>query len=112
MSYNVYLVSNIGAPRDHHCIFVETNDDESGYIIQVTGNIQNGMTFGFVGKEHIGTVSKDKYNEIQRVAETIETPKKQFDGPKRINPKEPLRRCQEWASEAVQALKDAGVLEE
>jgi hypothetical protein len=123
MSYNVYLVSYLGAPRDHHAIFVETKSDKSGYIFQVIGDIQSGMSFGhkdakrpedstsFVSQEHIGTVSEANYDRIESIVETIEPPKKQFDGPRRINPREPLRRCQEWTADAVEALKSAGVLE-
>ncbi|KAH8760019.1 hypothetical protein BGZ57DRAFT_932085 [Hyaloscypha finlandica] len=32
MSYNVFLTAYIGAPRDHHAIFVETAADGTGYI--------------------------------------------------------------------------------
>jgi hypothetical protein len=122
MSYNVYLISYLGAPRDHHAIFVETNPDLSGYIFQVSGDIQNGMYFNhksakkpeesasFVSKEYLGKVSKAQYDQIQTTVETIEPPKKQFNGPRRINPQEPLRRCQEWTKDAIQALKDAGIL--
>lgn len=123
MSYAVYLVSYLGAPRDHHAIFVETNADHSGFIFQVTGDIQRGMTFGhkpakrpedsnsFVSKSYIGTVSETNYARIQSIVDAIPPPPKQFNGPKRINPSEPLRRCQEWTSEAIQALTDQGVLQ-
>jgi hypothetical protein len=123
MSYTVYKVSYIGAPRDHHTIFVQTNADGTGHIFQVTGDIQNGMVHGhkpgrkpedsasFVKKEYIGTVSMTNYARIESVVNGIEPPKKQFNGPRRINPQEPLRRCQEWTAEAIQALKDSGVLE-
>jgi len=123
MSYNVYLVASSGMPRDHHTIFVEINDDQSGYMFQVTGNIQTGMThshkdsegpelsYTFVSKELIGTVSHDNYWRMEGICDDIPAPKKQFNGPQRIYPREPLRRCQEWTEEAIQALKDTGVLE-
>jgi hypothetical protein len=122
MSYNVYKISYIGVPRDHHVIFVETNADGTGHIFQVTGDIQTGMTHGhkvgkkpedsasYVGKEYIGTISTTSYARIESIVNSIEPPKKQFNGPNRINPQEPLRRCQEWTAEAIQALKDSGVL--
>ncbi|SMQ49395.1 unnamed protein product [Zymoseptoria tritici ST99CH_3D7] len=44
MSYKVYRVAYAGMPRDHHAINVEQNDDESGWLFQVTGDIQNGMS--------------------------------------------------------------------
>lgn len=40
----------------------------------------------------------------------IQPPKKQFDGPRRRYLDEPIRRCQEWTAEAIQALTSAGVL--
>ncbi|EHK98006.1 hypothetical protein M7I_6241 [Glarea lozoyensis 74030] len=48
MSYNVYLVSSSGLPMDHHAIFIETHESgpKTGYIYQVTGNIQTGMVHG------------------------------------------------------------------
>ena len=124
MPYSVYLVSYLGAPRDHHAIFVETNSDHSGFIFQVTGDIQRGMIFGhkpakrpedsnsFVSKSHIGTVSETNYARIQPIVDSIPPPPRQFNGPKRINPSVPLRRYQEWTSEAIQALKDQGVLQD
>jgi hypothetical protein len=123
MSYKVYLNEYIGAPRNHQAIFVETNSDGSGYIFQVTGNIQTGMTFGhkaanepeksqtFVSREYIGTVTEVNYDRIQGIVEQVEPPKKQFNGPTRLYPGEALRRCQEWTAEAIQALKDAGIIE-
>ncbi|PVH74008.1 hypothetical protein DL98DRAFT_659087 [Cadophora sp. DSE1049] len=123
MSYNVYLVAYAGLPRDHHTIFVETGADGSGYIFQVTGNIQDGMTHGhkaakkpedsltYVSKHLIGTVSHENYARIGSIVDMIPPPKKQFNGPKRIYPAEPIRRCQEWNAEAIQALKSAGVLQ-
>jgi hypothetical protein len=123
MSYQVFLVSYLGAPRDHHAIFVETNSDKSGQIFQATGNIQNGMTYeskpakrpedsaSFVKKELLGTVTTANYSRIDSVCKRIPPPAKQFNGPKRINPNVPLRRCQEWTQETVQALKNEGIFQ-
>jgi hypothetical protein len=124
MSYKVFLAEYIGAPRNHHAIFVELVDGGKGEIYQVTGDIQNGMSHerkeakrpddsaSYMGKEQIGTVSHEKYDRIESIIFAIDAPKKQFDGPKRLYPREPLRRCQEWTEEAIQALKDANVLED
>jgi hypothetical protein len=43
MSYNVYLVSSLGAPRNRQSIFVQAHPNQSGHIFQVTGNIQTGV---------------------------------------------------------------------
>ncbi|KAJ3453208.1 hypothetical protein MRS44_013116 [Fusarium solani] len=37
-------------------------------------------------------------------------PAKQFNGPKRINKNQPLRRCQEWTRETIGYLQAEGVL--
>lgn len=123
MSYYVYRVAYLGAPRNHHAIFVETSDDGSGVIIHVTGDIQNGMKFeqkagrrpeesaSFVEKSLLGSVIIDNYYYIEEICRNIPPPKKQFNGPKRLYPKEPLRRCQEWTNEAIEALISNGVLQ-
>jgi hypothetical protein len=125
MSYNVYLVDYMGMTRNHHGIFVETHEsgDRTGYLYQVTGNIQTGMihehkkakqpemsnSFGGL-KQLIGTVTPENYVHIRSVVNSVPPPKKQFNGPKKIYPNEPLRRCQEWTQEAIQALTDRGIL--
>jgi hypothetical protein len=126
MSFNVYLVDYMGMLRNHHCIFVETHEDgpKTGYVYQVTGNIQTGMihehrkaeqpeisnNFGGL-KRLIGTVPSNNYVNIRIAVNSIPPPKKQFDGPKKIYPDEPLRRCQEWTYEAIQTLIDRGILQ-
>jgi hypothetical protein len=124
MSYPVYLVSSVGAPRDHHKIFIKINKGGYGSTFQVTGNIQEGMEYqcnlyerpedsaAFIEKSYIGTVDEGSICRISQVLENIPPPSKQFNGAKRINPTEPLRRCQEWTNEAIQALKDEGILGE
>lgn len=72
-SYTVYRVAELGMPRDHHAIFVETNEDgpETGHWFHVSGNVQNGMIYEervsgkpdlsltFVAKEELGTVQQE-----------------------------------------------------
>lgn len=106
MPYNVYMDASLRAPCDHWAIFIEIEPDHSGFIFQVTGNIQAGMTFGhrksnkpedsteFMSKTFIGTVSEENYAKIQSTVEGIPAPRKQFDGLKRIYRDRPLRHCQ------------------
>lgn len=122
MSYKVYRVSYAGLPRDHYAIFVEMNNDQSGWLFQVTGDIQNGMKHNdkpakkpeesgtYQNKITIGTVATADFARIKPTCESIPAPKKQFEGPRRLYPKEPLRRCQEWTQEAIDALVKAGIL--
>lgn len=121
MSYRVFLVSYLGSP-DHEAIFVEVNRDESGQVFHVKGNIQTGMeyeskpakkpedSFTFVSKELLGTVTEANYSKIDDVCKQIPPPAKQFNGPKRIDPSVPLRRCGEWVRETIQALQKDGIL--
>lgn len=123
--YNVYRVVSAGLPRDHHAIFVETNmPDGTGWIFEVTGNIQNGMLHNdeptqekpeesatYQSKSLIGKVAVADFGRIKPICQAVPAPKKQFDGPRRLYPQEPLRRCQEWTQEAIDALFDARVLE-
>lgn len=123
MFYNVYRVAEAGMPRDHHAIFVETTRNSEGHIFQVTGNIQSGMvhddkpgpkpeeTAGYIGKILLGRVAVDKFPRIKSICESVPAPKKQFDLNRRLYPQEPLRRCQEWTAEAIEALVGAGVLQ-
>lgn len=65
----------------------------------------------FLDKNLLGWVSANNYHYIEEICKSIPPPKKQFNGPKRLYPKEPLRRCQEWTSEAIDALISNGVLQ-
>jgi hypothetical protein len=126
--YLVYMVTSIGMPRNHIAIFVETHESGpgTGYIYQVSGNIQQGMFHNhrpgarpeedkdsfFLSKELLGQVSKQRYDdgEFKRVCDSIGPPPKQFDGRKKIDPNKPLRRCGEWAEDGVNKLREVALL--
>lgn len=124
MSYNVYLVVSDGSPMNHHAIFVDIEPDTFGKIFQVTGSIQMDMIYqektvkrpedsaSYHSHSLLGTVAKDNFPRFREICESIEVPKKQLKGPKRLYPDEPLRRCQEWVADALQALRAAKVLED
>ncbi|EQL36716.1 hypothetical protein BDFG_01686 [Blastomyces dermatitidis ATCC 26199] len=103
MSYAVYRVANLGAPRNHHTIFVETSEDgpETGCLFHVKGDIQNGMSF------EDKTIRKPD----ALISLNMLPPKKQFHGPKILYPDEPLRWCQEWTAKVIEALTNAQVLQ-
>ncbi|KAH8884176.1 hypothetical protein GQ53DRAFT_830100 [Thozetella sp. PMI_491] len=121
--YPVYLVEYLGAPRNHHAIFVETRTDESGELFHVKGDIQNGMSYEakpmskkpemsatFVSKTKLGQVNVKDLHLVDSICSNNPPPAKQFNGPRRIDKNKPLRRCQEWTSETVAELKARGVL--
>ncbi|KAL4868550.1 hypothetical protein BDV12DRAFT_197244 [Aspergillus spectabilis] len=126
-TYSAYrIVETSFGPQDHHYIFIETNEDgpKTGHRFHVIGNIQEGMTFNhrpcikpeeepvFQSKEMIGVVGVEDYEsgKFLGICEEPEVPKKQFQGAKRLFPREKLRRCQEWTDDAVGLLVERGVL--
>lgn len=127
-SYNVYLAESLGGGNsDHHAILVEPaasqsalpNFENQGYLYQVKGNIAQGMTYEFrqakdedfyLGKTLLGTVDADDFNCIDRICSALPPPKKQFNGPKRLYPREKLYKCQAWTRDVLRALEAEGVL--
>ncbi|KAK4243141.1 hypothetical protein C7999DRAFT_44980 [Corynascus novoguineensis] len=122
--YRVYINAYVGSPRDHHGIFVELEEDGSGYLYHVEGSVQTGMTYvykpaknplfsvAFTAQKTIGYVRESNYGYIHDICSSIPPPAKQYDGPKRLIPKDQkLRRCQEWTQEVISALRARGVLE-
>ncbi|KKZ63732.1 hypothetical protein EMCG_01966 [[Emmonsia] crescens] len=65
----------------------------------------------FQSKDFVGKVSAVNFSRIKGICETIPAPKKQFEGPRRLYPQEPIRRCQEWTTEVIEALVNEHVLE-
>jgi len=59
----------------------------------------------------ITIVTIANYPRVEEICDSIAPPKKQFERNRRLYPNEPLRRCQEWTVEAIQALTQAGVLQ-
>ena len=49
-------------------------------------------------------------SRFMAVLNSVEVPLKQYNGPKRLYPTRKIRRCGEWAREAVEALRTEGVL--
>lgn len=123
VNYWVFIHAYLGAPRNHHGIFVELEEDGSGYLYHVEGNVQTGMTYNpkparppldspsFQGRKPIGWVPASLYQHIHTICSNIPPPPKQYDGPKLLVPKNQLRRCQEWTNEVVNELRVQGVLQ-
>ncbi|KAL2126617.1 hypothetical protein VTI74DRAFT_529 [Chaetomium olivicolor] len=124
-NYNVYLAESLGGGwPDHHAILVEAANADSNvnklrFLYQVKGSIAQGMTYEFreareddymLGKTLVGAVDADDFNCIGRICSALSPPKKQFDGPKRLYPKERLYKCQAWTRDALRALETEGIL--
>jgi hypothetical protein len=120
----MYLVESLGNSRNHHALYIEIDKTtEAGQLLNVVGNIQVGMEFeseatttlpesshSFVSKTFLGWVSRSDVSKVEDACKSNPPPAKQFNGPKRIDPKRPLRRCQEWTAETIELLEKKGLL--
>lgn len=122
MACSLFLVSSQGMPRSHHAIFIQLNDDGSGHLFNVEGNIQTGMEYKsrvtespkasetYEGMTQLGWVHASDVSRIEGVCTANPAPEKQFNGARRLYPDRKLRRCQEWTAETVQHLREHGIL--
>ncbi|KAH7303325.1 hypothetical protein B0I35DRAFT_321439, partial [Stachybotrys elegans] len=124
MRLPLFLIESDGMPRNHQGLLVQTDDEEkSGRLFHVHGNIQQGMSFEtrypekpessptFLSRRLLGWVQESSLEKIEQICRSNPAPAKQFDGPRRIDPRQPLRRCQEWTKETIELLRSQGVLE-
>ncbi|KAF9765706.1 hypothetical protein IL306_001973 [Fusarium sp. DS 682] len=123
MSLPVYLVESLGLPRNHQALFIQLDEKtEEGDLFHVVGNVQEGMEFEhradevpkhsdtYLGQHYVGYISSSDRKRFKEICQSNPPPAKQFDGAKRINPRQPLRRCQEWTAETIAMLENHGVL--
>jgi hypothetical protein len=102
-------------PRNHHAIFIKTGEKEEGTIFNATGNAINGFNLEiretsqsprleatFESWREIGVIAINDLPRVKAMCEANPPPEKQYDGLKRIEPAQPLRRCQEWTRETIE----------
>ncbi|KAJ5182716.1 hypothetical protein N7492_000332 [Penicillium capsulatum] len=65
---------------------------------------------GYISKARLGDVVLTDFSRIKAICESVPAPKKQFELNRRLFPREPVRRCQEWTAAAIGALVQANVL--
>ena len=96
-----------------------THQPPTGFLYQVKGSIAQGMEYEFrearaedfyLGKTLLGTVDADDFNCVDRVCSSLPPPKKQFNGPKRLYPREKLYKCQAWTRDVLGKFEAEGVL--
>ena len=125
-SYRVYLGRYLTWKKSHHhAIYVETEAAKGeGMIYHVVGNLLTGMELGFgaaldplrsttgVSKQHLGWITKENYHLMKAVCSMIPPPTAQMalDGTK-LDLSQPIRHCQHWVAEAIDALKTGGLLD-
>lgn len=148
MSYKVYRIKHtlamqdpdMPSPRHHNMIFVETQDDGSGMVHHVTGDITTGMQYDtrhdtkpedsetFFAKELLGTMeAADHPQRMNRVLAALPPPPKQKhfnistirteqvkpDGYfyKSAEARPPMVKYTEWTvDQAIPALYAAGIV--
>ena len=112
--------------RDHHALFVQTDPtNELGYLYHVVSTVNDDMEFesfkttrkidesdSFLQKNKIGKVSTGDLQSLKATLISVAPSEKQFNGAFRIHPSKPLRRCQDWTSEAIEKLQKKGILRE
>ncbi|KAH9905049.1 hypothetical protein F4778DRAFT_780205 [Xylariomycetidae sp. FL2044] len=92
----------------HHSILVDPQTQKAaqpGSIYPVKGNIQAVMIYKYrpardddvnQGKEFLGTTAVSDLDGADEIYREVPAPKRQFNRPKRLYPRGPLGRCQEW----------------
>ena len=60
--------------------------------------------------KQIGWISHNTFDEVEGVVRSILPPIKQYDGARRLVPKDQIRHCQHWAAEVSNTLQEKGVL--
>ncbi|KAG9245763.1 hypothetical protein BJ878DRAFT_581757 [Calycina marina] len=138
MSYNVFKVRytiaiadpDMPSPRWHNLIFVEIQDDGSGTIHHVTGDITSGMVYAtkpgrrletsdsFYAKDYHGTIVVEHYpGEMDRFLAAQPPPLKQksrkastsFCAPG--EPRSLMIKCTEWTeNQAIPALYNSALV--
>ncbi|KAF5622219.1 hypothetical protein F52700_10610 [Fusarium sp. NRRL 52700] len=64
----------------------------------------------YVGHHYLGYISSLDRRFFKQICQSNPPPAKQCNKGKRINPRQPLRQCQEWTAETIAMLKSHGVL--
>lgn len=123
--YVVYFVVYISYHgKNHHALYVETDaPKETGYLYHVQGSLLGGMKFNtkpcpsprhspsFESMTAIGSLKQHELAQFEEACLSIPPPKPQLTlGGRQIHPHEPLRTCQEWVAEAVEAVRTGGII--
>jgi hypothetical protein len=122
--YRVYHVLDLGVPS-HQSIFIETHElgKSSGHLYHVIGNVLEGMKYedkpvgnpedsaSFEKMSPIGIMLSSDIPRFEAICRSVEVPGKQLDlRSSRLDPSKPLRRCGEWAADAISDLHQQGIV--
>jgi hypothetical protein len=116
MRYRVYLITSLDTPRNTTSLFVETEDDKSGFTFCVSVDVDHVASDrpeddeAFLYKTYVGKVADEDYARMHEIVAAVPASLKQFDRPDHTYPGIPLRRWSDWAEDALRALREEGVL--
>jgi hypothetical protein len=122
MCYRVYLITSLDTPRNTTSLFVETEDDKSGFTFRVSVDADCGVYVDhvasdrpeddetFLYKTYVGKVADEDYAQMHEIVAAVPASLKQFDRPDHTYPGIPLRRWSDWAEDALRALREEGIL--
>jgi hypothetical protein len=126
MSYDVYKLRYAdasGSLRSHHALFIETDEDQKGFLFHVVGDLQEGMCqeimmhrnpadlLGYLSREFLGTIESNKYAEVDSLIRGTPAPWKQFDHRgRKLRPDRPIHRPEHWLEEVLETLRNWGTL--
>jgi hypothetical protein len=116
MSYNVYLLELEQPSRDHHALFVTTDDQPKGKLYHVNGNPRLGMYHDVGGdfdldktkkpfrKSKIGTFPRSRIQDFESLALTVPSPNV-------LSGSSSAEDCQHWVGNLIGVAVKAGVIE-
>lgn len=123
MSYPMYRVEYCSlSTKGQHSLFIETEPERAGQLYEVRGDIRYcDTTFwiftvtgrpedspSFEEKTYLGSIVADRFHMVESICLSIQPPKKQWDGPRRLYPDQPLRQSREWVNEVIAAFIASG----
>jgi hypothetical protein len=118
MYYNVYKIGYaFSSAANDYVLFIETNGPQSGCMMQVSGDIQQGMQLhisenvdpydsDYLNKELVGRIESTELPRARGICRAIDLPGIQMDYlGRKIDQSKPYYRSQEWVDNVIEALR-------
>ncbi|KAG5988364.1 hypothetical protein E4U52_006647 [Claviceps spartinae] len=121
-TYALFLVRFGEVLPSHHGIFIQTNEDGVGTLLDVRGAVSatGRLVFRcnderlsrFKVAEAKGFVSRAQIAELQRICGAVPTPESQYLCTSEVGYAVPACRCGEWTTSAWRAVDGSGIVAE
>lgn len=122
--FPIFRVGYLGILDEHHAIYMAGRGEQDGLLAHVRGSIHQGMTVhyeenarhpesspSFQWIQQVGWVSHEHAARVTAICDTVPPPGKQYHLSKCLVPRDKIRHCQHWVTEALDAMRDCGVME-